>query len=202
MQWSNGRWIRFYPLMKTWHRKTEIWQGSVEGAALKLPLGCMLHPRPRQLRMMRSFDNRQLPAVAWITPSTASGQPASLARCAARRTAKNRWTDQKMNAFIFWLALGFFMPGSSLCGFQVAGANCWFLYFVVSPDAGQGYSVPWRRIIRAAEALIGSHANFCLSMPCIHQGKVQTAISPPRRTLWLFSRSWQECSCCGAPDML
>ena len=38
---------------------------------------------------------------------TASGQPASLACCAARRTAKNRWTDQKMNAFIFWLATGF-----------------------------------------------------------------------------------------------
>jgi len=25
----------------------------------------------------------------------------------AKRTAKNRWTDQKMNAFIFWLASGF-----------------------------------------------------------------------------------------------
>jgi len=25
----------------------------------------------------------------------------------AKRTAKNRWTDQKMNAFIFWLAIGF-----------------------------------------------------------------------------------------------
>ena len=24
-----------------------------------------------------------------------------------KRTAKNRWTDQKMNAFIFWLAIGF-----------------------------------------------------------------------------------------------
>ena len=39
--------------------------------------------------------------------STASRQPASLARCAQKRTAKNRWTDQKMNAFIFWLSLGF-----------------------------------------------------------------------------------------------
>jgi len=25
----------------------------------------------------------------------------------AKRTAKNRWTDQKMNEFIFWLAIGF-----------------------------------------------------------------------------------------------
>ena len=25
----------------------------------------------------------------------------------AKRTAKNRWTDQKMNKFIFWLAIGF-----------------------------------------------------------------------------------------------
>ena len=25
----------------------------------------------------------------------------------AKRTAKNRWADQKMNEFIFWLALGF-----------------------------------------------------------------------------------------------
>jgi len=25
----------------------------------------------------------------------------------AKRTAKNHWTDQKMNAFIFWLASGF-----------------------------------------------------------------------------------------------
>jgi len=25
----------------------------------------------------------------------------------AKRTAKNRWTDQKMNSFIFWLAIGF-----------------------------------------------------------------------------------------------
>ena len=149
------------------------------------PLGCMLHPRPRQLRMMRSFDNRQLPAVAWITPSTASGQPASLARCAARRTAKNRWTDQKMNAFIFWLALGFFMPGSSLCGFQVAGANCWFLYFVVSPDAGQGYSVPWRRIIRAAEAPIVFPTNFCFlcSIPIRYRNK-----SPVGETVKRFSR--------------
>ena len=28
-------------------------------------------------------------------------------RAVRKRTAKNRWTDQKMNAFIFWLALGF-----------------------------------------------------------------------------------------------
>ena len=25
----------------------------------------------------------------------------------AKRTAKNRWADQKMNKFIFWLAIGF-----------------------------------------------------------------------------------------------
>ncbi|MBQ7518894.1 MAG: hypothetical protein IJU12_01135, partial [Clostridia bacterium] len=24
-----------------------------------------------------------------------------------KRTAKNRWADQKMNKFIFWLAIGF-----------------------------------------------------------------------------------------------
>ena len=62
--------------------KTEIWQGSVEGAALKLPLGWEPHPRPRQRRMLRDFDNKQLPAVAWMAQPTASGQPASLARCA------------------------------------------------------------------------------------------------------------------------
>ena len=35
------------------------------------------------------------------------GRPAKLAMLCAKRTAKNRWTDQKMNVFIFWLALGF-----------------------------------------------------------------------------------------------
>ena len=35
------------------------------------------------------------------------GRPAKLATLCAKRTAKNRWTGQKMNAFIFWLAIGF-----------------------------------------------------------------------------------------------
>ena len=34
----------------------------------------------------------------------------------AKRTAKNRWTDQKMNEFIFWQAIGFsFARKLSLC---------------------------------------------------------------------------------------
>ena len=58
--------------------------------------------------MMRNFDNKQLPAVAWITQAAASGLPVSLARCAKSAQQKTaRWTDQKMNAFIFWLAIGF-----------------------------------------------------------------------------------------------
>ncbi|MBR1607849.1 MAG: hypothetical protein IJ664_09050, partial [Clostridia bacterium] len=49
--------------------------------ALKL-LARGVSPLDRQWRMLRSFDNKQLPAATRITQSTASGQPASLARCA------------------------------------------------------------------------------------------------------------------------
>ena len=51
-----------------------------------------LCPRPRQRRMQRDFKNKQLPAVAWMTQSTASGQPASLARCA--RSAQRKTDGQ------------------------------------------------------------------------------------------------------------
>jgi len=37
----------------------------------------------------------------------ASGQAGKAGPAVRMRTAKNRWTDQKMNAFIFWLTLGF-----------------------------------------------------------------------------------------------
>ncbi|MBR1606386.1 MAG: hypothetical protein IJ664_01640, partial [Clostridia bacterium] len=74
--------------------------------------------------MLRNFDNQQLPAVAWIMQSTASGQPASLARCAQsaqRKTAGQ--TEKLVNVFFGWPSV-FLMPGSSLCDAQVTGANC------------------------------------------------------------------------------
>ena len=65
------------------------------------PPGCRLHPGPRQWRMLLDFYNQQLSAAAWITQSPASGQPASLARCAARRTAKTGVRPEKMSKLIF-----------------------------------------------------------------------------------------------------
>ena len=64
-------------------------------------------PWTHQWRMLRNFDNQQLSAAAWMTQSTASGQASFAGVLCAKRTAKNRWTDQKMNKFIFWLAIGF-----------------------------------------------------------------------------------------------
>ena len=54
--------------------KQKLDEEGNEGALPHTPLGWEPHPRPRQLRMQRNFDNRQLPAVDVITQSTASGQ--------------------------------------------------------------------------------------------------------------------------------
>ena len=61
----------------------------------------MLHPRPRQWRMLRSFDNKQLPAVTWITQSTASGQASEAGRAVSKRTAKTSVRPEKMSKLIF-----------------------------------------------------------------------------------------------------
>jgi len=57
--------------------------------------------------MQRDFDKK---AASRSNSDTAVHrfQAASFAgMLCAKRTAKNRWTDQKMNGFIFWLAIGF-----------------------------------------------------------------------------------------------
>ena len=70
----------------------------------------------------------------------------------AKRTAKNRWTDQKMNAFIFWLPSVFLMPGSSLCVVQATGAECLLLFSSRFARWDARDEIPCRRIIRARSA--------------------------------------------------
>ena len=88
-----------------------------------------------------------------------------------------------MNAFIFWLALGFsnvrklslrlpnyrrklfvvvFEPVRQVRvqGLRAPGKPALGLVFSEKRAGRPRNSVPWRRIIRAAEALIGSHAKF------------------------------------------
>ena len=59
-----------------------------------------------------------------------------------KRTAKNRWTDQKMNEFIFWLANGFFLCPEA---FKAASKlQTQIVCYIMLPvrRVGSGYEIP------------------------------------------------------------
>ena len=63
-----------------------------EGAALALPLGCKVHPRPRRLRTLHDLLTKQLPAAAAKTHTAVSGQ-ASFAGRAVRKAHSEKPRD-------------------------------------------------------------------------------------------------------------
>ena len=106
--------------------------GHVEGAALKLPPGWMVHPGPRRLRMKVDGFCQLRPAGAeWAKDNEGSAmtetdmnlwvhephsRAASKAGLPVRKAHREKQrADRKMSLLIFSAALCFSSPGNALC---------------------------------------------------------------------------------------
>ena len=116
---------------------------NVEGAALKHPLGCKLHPRPRQRRMQLDEKNEQLPAEAMITQRPVSGQASEAGR-AVRKAHSESQADRPENECIHFPAgfLAFLCPETRLACFKFQAQIVCFLFQAGSPGWVQGAKSP------------------------------------------------------------
>ena len=114
------------------------------------PPGCKLHPRPRQWRILRNFNNKQLPAVAWIMQATASGQ-ASKAGHAVRIAHSEKPLDRPENECIHFLAghRFFLCPEALFATFKLQAQIVCSCFQAGLPGWVQGPSGPWRGFGRA-----------------------------------------------------
>jgi len=102
--------------------------------------------------MLRSFDSKQLPAVAWMMQSTASGQ-ASEAGHAVRKAHSEKPMDRPENEFIHFLAgqRFFFCPEALFAPFKLQARIVCCCFQAGSPGEVQEMKSPGAEL-EAAEA--------------------------------------------------
>ena len=134
--------------------------------------------------MLCSFDNEQLPAVAWITQPTASGQ-ASEAGHAVRKAHSEKPLDRPENECIHFLAgPRFFLCPEALATISKLQAQIVCCYCQAgSPAEVQEMKSPGAELETAEVSNVSSFANYCLSKSHSTQNAALFCVyvSPPTR---------------------